>query len=378
MDSMARSLHILGHKVQILAFNTVKHYINPSSIAEEIRLDFNPKFVELDASIKPWQALLNLFGKGSYNIKRFDAQEMHVEVSRTLKDSSIDVVVLESLFMLPYISTIRKNSKARIIYRAHNIEHVIWERLAAECKNPLKAWYLSFLAKRLKTFEQFVLGQLDGIMAITEQDKAWFKKSGYNGSLISIPVGIDVAKYESTESGIAKNCLFHLGSMDWMPNAEGVQWFMEEVWPSLESSCPGLELYLAGKGMPNHFYRYASKRVHVTGFVDDSVDFMTSKQIMIVPLLSGSGMRIKIIEGMAAGRTIVSTSIGAEGVKAVNGSEILIADNAKAFVEVITKCYNDIHFCKQIGINSRIRAKESYGLDVVGVEIDHFLKSVIV
>ena len=158
-----------------------------------------------------------------------------------------------------------------------------------------------------------------------------------------------------------ENSLFHIGSMDWMPNQEGINWFLESVWPALHKEIPEVRLYLAGRKMPERLMKAQIEGVNVVGEVADSSYFIGSKQINIVPLLSGSGIRVKIIEAMSLGKTVVTTSIGAEGINYTDGKDILIANTPEEFIAQIRRCVADKEFCRQIGQNAYELIVKEYG-----------------
>ncbi len=254
---------------------------------------------------------------------------------------------------------------------AHNSEHIIWERLAKIASFPLKKWYLSFLAGRLKKYELEILGRIDAIVPITKIDSAVFKYSGYNGPLLTVPLGIDMKEYPLQDFNPSLS-LFHLGSMDWMPNQEAVRWFLLSCWPAIHKKFPALKLFLAGRGFPSELLAMQFPGVSMEGKVDDANTFMLNKQIMIVPLLSGSGMRVKIIQGLALGKTIISTSIGAEGIDVRDGENILIADKPAAFLEKIEFCLSDPERCRQIGLKGRKFVSENYSNQIIGENLLRF------
>jgi len=136
--------------------------------------------------------------------------------------------------------------------------------------------------------------------------------------------------------------LFHIGSLDWAPNQEGLIWFIERCWPKIHEQFPDLKFYIAGRNAPDWLVRrFHAPNIVFEGEVADAYQFMNSKSIMVVPLFSGSGMRIKIIEGMALGKPIVSTPIGTEGISTQSGKNILIADNEKEFVADVERLITD-------------------------------------
>ncbi len=372
MYNNAISLAASGADVKILSFNTKKHYVDPGSIPGWFRDKFNPSFIYLDATVKPIPALINIFSNDSYNISRFDALSFHEALEKLLQLYSFDVIQLESLFMTPYISTIRKYSKAAIVLRAHNVEHIIWKRLAASSSNPVKKWYLHMLSQRLQQYETTYINKLDGLVALTPEDKATFLKLGSKVPSFVSPIGIDTDKYNHTESLEGLRSIAHLGAMDWLPNIEGVDWFLDKVYPGLLKTGVEFSVHLAGKGMADYMFAKSDNHLHIYGKIEHINDFFTDKQIMIVPLLSGGGMRVKIIEGLAMGKTIITTTIGAEGIRYTNGENMIIADTPGDFVAAITRCLADPGYSRKLGRSARKLAEQEYENKVVGGRLVEF------
>jgi glycosyltransferase involved in cell wall biosynthesis len=142
--------------------------------------------------------------------------------------------------------------------------------------------------------------------------------------------------------------------MDWMPNIEGIWWFLEKCWPGVHHFFPDLKLKLAGRNMPAKMKHHHWPGVEVIGEVEDARSFISNHPVMIVPLLSGSGVRVKIIEAMALGRTIITTTTGAEGIRYTKGENILIADTPVDLFEQIKFCVKNPEACARIGANARV------------------------
>ncbi len=237
--------------------------------------------------------------------------------------------------------------------------------------------YLKLLAKRLKNYELAMLNKYDGIATITELDSVSYKNSGCISLIIHIPFGIDILKYKADSSAIEFPSVFHIGAMDWMPNSDGIKWILDNVWENVQVKHPNVKLYLAGRNMPEWMNQLNMKNVIVEGEVEDSHKFINSKSIMIVPLSSGGGMRVKIIEGMAFGKTIISTSIGAEGIEYENNKNIIIADNPTEFTKAISKCLNDRSFADSIGKNARLLVETKYDNQKICEKLVGFYKELI-
>lgn len=360
MLNMTKAFHKLGHKVTLLALNTNKHYFDVNKLPDDVKKMAEIKAVNINTDVTPGGAIASLIKGNSYNISRFYSNDFEKELIKTLQGQEFDVIQLEGLHISIYLDTIRKYSKAPVVMRAHNVEYVIWERLAQTEKNPVKKWYLGILAKRLKNYELKVMNKLDAIIPITENDADIFKKEGCKVPLFVSPTGLNLEDYPLQLNKTEWPSLFHLGALDWMPNQQAVKWFLDEIWPELYQKFPQLKFYLAGRHMPQWLSDLKQEGVVVVGEVESAVDFMNSKSIMVVPLQSGSGMRIKIIEGMALAKTIVSTSIGAEGIEYTNGHDIIIANDKSSFIKHISYCLENRAYAEQTGINARHLIEEKY------------------
>ncbi|NOU48640.1 MAG: glycosyltransferase [Bacteroidales bacterium] len=359
MNSIIQGLLNAGHQVKILAVNSDKYKVKQKDIPTEYQNKTGIELIHINLSVNPLHAFLNLFTNTSYHVQRFISKQFDEHLTHILQHETFDVVQFETVFMAPYISTVQKYSKAKLILRAHNIEHLIWERLAASEANPLKKWYLQHLSRTLKEYELQILDKFDGIAAITPADAGFFKKNTSKPT-IDIPFGIDSAKYKPCNLIGDFPSLFHLGSMNWIPNEEGIKWFLEKVWPIVNERHPTLKLYLAGRFMPEWLLKIQRRNVEVVGEVDDAQQFICSKSIAIVPLLSGSGIRIKIIEAMALGKAVVSTSIGAEGISVKSGTDLLLADDPIDFASAIDSLVNNQKLTSELGANARLRIEENY------------------
>lgn len=357
MNNITQGLLQAGHKVKILTIYTHKHDFMPEIMSEEYLNETGIEGVYVDTKISVVDAFSSFVTSDSYNLYRFFSTDYDIKLTRTLRSGSYDIIHLESLFMTPYIGTIRRFSKAPIVLRAHNLEFVIWEKIAKGTSNIFKKAYLTYLSRKLKAVELKTMNEVSGVAAISEEDKKRFEMLGISSPITNIPFGIDYTAYQHCKIGEAEVALFHLGAMDWSPNIEGLQWFLNEVWPKVHDRFPNLKLYLAGRSMPKEFHALDIPMVEVVGEVEDAKAFMCSKAVMIVPLLSAGGVRVKIIEGMALGKAIVSTSIGAEGAEAIDNENILIADSPGEWIKAIERLMHEKGLIERLGEGGRLHTR---------------------
>ncbi len=376
MNNMIEGLIHAGQQVKVLALNTNKYSVDLNTIPEDYRRNTGIELSYIDLSVKPLPAFLNLFTTHSYHVERFKSKDFEKKLIAVLKKSDFDIIQIELVYMSPYIDTIRKYSNAKIFLRAHNIEHLIWMRLSETERNPLKRLYLRHLAETLKVYEYHILDHYDGIIPITKKDAEFFE-SITRTPVFPVSFGIKMGEAIDEHPEKAENALFHIGAMNWMPNDEGIRWFLDKVWPSLHQKLPGIQLYLAGRNMPGWLTQLRLDNVSVVGEVPDAGEFIRSKSISIAPLLSGSGIRVKIIESMSHAKAVVSTTIGAEGINYTNKKNIMIADTPEEFVDAITWLYNNPRQAEEMGRNARELVRQDHDIEKIIVQLLGFYREIL-
>lgn len=361
-----RGLVNLGHEVSLVSLNAKAHRHDNAFEDDDLIGRINYRSYDIDASISLFDGFLNMFSKNSYNIERYYDENFEKLLVRTVRNTNYDIIQFEGLFVAPYVDSVRKNCKSKLVYRAHNIEHQIWERLAQQKSDPFKKYYLKLMARRIKKYEIQQINKFDAIAVFTGQDKSTMMLYGATIPVEIVPVGIDLGHYHPDFSKTEFPSLFFLGSLDWMPNREGIEWFLQTFHNSLANDELRVRFYVAGNDIPEEFDDYeVLGKIFIQGEVDNGLEFVNSKSIMIVPLLSGGGMRVKIVEGMAMQKCIISTSLGAEGINYKNGVNILIANTRNEFFKAIRRCVADEDYCKAVGMNARKLIEEQHDVNKV-------------
>ncbi len=328
-----KGLQQAGANITIASINTKKHYTNIENISPSIfdnKIYYSKTIDTTPTSI----GFLKSWIKGSsYNIDRFYNKEFEQQLIKILKETSFDIIQLEGMFLYPYIKAIRKNTKAKIVLRSHNIEHRILDRNLTLTKAGLKKVLWRMLQKRMQKTEKLILKEVDAIVPISEIDALWYRENRFLKPLHVTMTGFDKPEQVSHQFN-EKLQLYYLGSMDWLPNVEGVKWFIKNVWVELLKEKLPLNLYLPLFTNSEKWFSDIRDIIWVEKVEDVNV-FISGKDILVVPLFSGSGIRIKIPEAMNHGRVVISTSIGAEGLGLNSGQEFLLADDATTFIKLI-------------------------------------------
>lgn len=340
VQMMSLGLSHAGADLHLLALNTIKHYYDdkegtPEELAHYSRI----QTVYIDNRIRWTAAFQNWLSKASYHISRYHTSEVSHQISTMLRSEAYDMIQLEGLHLLSYVPLIRRHTDAKIIYRAHNVEFTIWQRILEHMGISLKRYYLAEQVKRLRQFEITSIGEVDAILAVSKEDAAFFKRHT-NQPIKVVPIGVN--HLNGSKSRMTSNehptRMGFIGSLDWMPNREGLNWYMENVHVDVAKNQKLYELSIAGRKSDYYQHEFVHyPKLNWMGEVPDAEVFWGAVDILIVPLLAGSGTRVKIIEALARGKYVITTAIGVEGINYEGLSQITIANTAKEWQEAIVK-----------------------------------------
>lgn len=373
MRVLALSLRRAGAEVRTLCLNPRKHHIDPATLPEEAR-ELRLETFDADTSITIAGALKSLLTGTSYNVDRFFSRPLEQRIGEVLREERPDIVLLESLFMVPYLPALRRATSAPVVLRSLNIEHQIWEGLARGEHRPGRRLYLGHLARRLRRYEVSTLNDVDAIVSVASEDAESYRRLGAAIPIQVAPVGLDAAEYPDRSGRGEPLTLTFLGSLDWRPNLEAVDWFLGSVWPLVRQDIPKARLLLGGSNpSPSLADRLRHDGVLFLGRVPDAREFLASGTAMVVPLLSGGGMRVKILEAMALGVPVVSTRLGATGIGARDGEELLLADGADRFTRACVSLLLDRDRAVEIGRAGRRRVLEAFDANGIGRHVLEFL-----
>lgn len=368
MLETVRSLLERGHHVDVIALNTRKHHADPAvmkGVCSSITA------VDVDTSIRPlrmaWTLISSAFPSefgipvgGSYWLTRFASIAVLENVEEHLRvHDPYDVIVCESLFTACYGEALRRRGTLAahipIVLHAHNVEGRIQERLSHDRRRSMIERFIRRrLAQQTLRYEHNVLSWCDAVLPLSDVDRAMFEDMQPTVQAITVAPGVQ-EHHVSTER--EPNTLWFLGSLDWTPNVDGLHWFMGHVWPLIQARVPRAVMHIAGRATPSDVTAYHDGRcVVVHGEIDDPVVYRARYEVGIVPLLSGSGVRIKIIEALMDGAAIVTTSVGCEGLPLKTNEHVIIADDPKAFADA----------CLELLMNTTMRESlRDHGADVM-------------
>ncbi len=338
MNSMIEGYHRSGWKVYLLSMNTSRHPLSSDTLSGLYQQIHAFEWMNINNDIKKVSVIKNyLFSKEAEHVERFFRKEFEDKIVEVLQDFKPDVIQVESIFLSTYLPAIKANSDAVKVLRMHNIEYHIWHSLTAKTTNSLKKSYYQSLTERLKTFERESWKKYDLILTITERDAFHVRRLEKVMDMIVAPFSLELNNIPA-RSANERWVGYHIGAMDWIPNRDGMRWFIDEVWPKIHSAIPKFEFYFAGRKMPAEFQELDAPGVFCMNEVESAADFIGDKKILIVPISSAGGIRIKILEAMAAGKVVISSPEGIKGIEVKSGDHYLVARKPEDYVRAIKWC----------------------------------------
>lgn len=358
MACMAVGLRGAGHEVRVLAAATPKH---PGGGPPPAGVDVES--VPVDTSVRPLRLLASLPSRTPYATARFTSAPLDARLDVLLAAERWDVVQLEGLGVYPLAARIRARSRAKLVVRAHNVEHALLAERASRAANPLAAAFLRLEARRVERLERETWGLAHGVAAIAPEVAAACA-AAVRVPVAIVPVGLAVPDAPPPPGDAS--CALHLAAMDWWPNREGLDWLLAEAWPRVRRERPTARLKLAGRGMADFARGRSWPGVDVEGEVPDSTAFLRSAQVVVVPVLSGSGVRVKVIEAMALGRAVVATPRAVEGLGGIEpGRHLLLGAGADGLAEALLRALGDPGLAARIGGEAWSFARGSFSAPAV-------------
>jgi polysaccharide biosynthesis protein PslH len=337
--------------------------------------------VEVSSTVQPKRGpvfylrlLANLLSPLPYIVTSHRSRLYQDAVTAAFMRFEPDLVLCE---WTPYTIYARGLPSVKKMVSAHNVEADIWQRYHENETDSLRRWYIGKQWKKVERFERDALKWVDGAVAVSDPDLAQLTLQSPTLPMAVIPNGVDLDYFRPLPQPISRQHLVFTGSMDWRPNQDAARYFIRQILPLLQRVRPELECTFVGRSPPPDVLALTRIRgVHVTGTVDDVRPYVERAAVYVVPLRIGGGSRLKILEALAMGRAVVSTTVGAEGLNVVSGRDILIADGPEAFTDAVLRLLDEPSRCRKLGEEGRKLVEEQYGWDALAQRLGHFIRDI--
>ncbi len=274
-----------------------------------------------------------------YAVSRFASPLVKARINTLLETGSFDVVIadfLDAAINLPNAMAI-----PAVLFQ-HNVESEIWRRHADTETNPAKRLMYQFEFKKMLRYEQTIIRKFQHVIAVSGHDRDLMQPWTRNSFITVVPTGVDVRQYQPTsDHRDPAPIVMFVGAMDWEPNIDAVEFFSSEIWNFVVAAIPNARFRIVGRNPDRRVRKLASNSIEITGRVESVADYLHKAAVVVVPLRIGGGTRLKIYEAMAAGKAVVSTTVGAEGLNISPGRDIAIADDPRDFSDAIASLLKD-------------------------------------
>jgi len=360
--------------VRLFAPNASRNHIPVHTLPERFTQRYRIRTFDLNTALVPSAMAANwLCSNEPYHSIRFMHATVGRELRQLLSEESYDIIQFEGPFLGGWLPLIREHSDAAIVFRAHNIEYEIWSELATRTKNPLKKAYLMSQSGRLAAFELRLAQSVDGILAISRATAQYFEPRTTKPIEVLGSVALARPKADPIPRERLKHLSF-LGSLDWQPNIEAVDYLLESWWPVLRQKYPDMQLHIAGKNFPEALMRKKIGGVLMHGEVSDATTFLLAHPVVVVPLLSGSGIRIKILEALALGLPVISTAKGVQGLDVLADVHYLRAENAEECAHQCRRLREHPQLAQQLGEEGQHFISTHYGAQDLTHKLSNFYR----
>lgn len=363
--SILTGLAAEGHETTLLSFTSDKDSVVELPALKEIckRVEIVPLALRsLSASGDYFVRLRAVLEGASYAAQRFASPAMQKLISKYLVEEAPEAIICDTVFSTVNLPV----AEVPIFINNHNVEHLIVERYAEFERNPFVRIYAGMEARRMRKWEKGVCERASVCMVCSENDRQLLAALAPGTQVAIVPNVVDTDRYSATPAA-ASNIVLFQGGMDWFPNRDGLQYFLTEIFPLIRHKLPDAEFIAAGRNpSPELVARFSViPGVTFTGTVPDIRPYLEQAGVCVVPLRVGGGTRLKILEAAAAGKAIVSTRLGAEGLEFAEGQDIVLADDPRSFAEQVIGLLENPVRRKTMGEAANRRVRERYSYDTL-------------
>jgi glycosyltransferase involved in cell wall biosynthesis len=300
--------------------------------------------------------LKSLLSPYSYERLVYHRPALQAALDQLVQRRRYDIINVEFSLMAGY----RLPRTVRLVLDEHNIEYDILYRTQKVERQPVRKLYSYINYLKLRREERAAWRRFDGCVFTSARDEDVVRRDYPRIPTAVVPNAVDADAFRPAQLPREPMTLLFFGAMDYYPNTDGILYFLREIMPRLKPRFPSLRLHIVGQAPPEAVRSWASDDVIVTGFVDDVRPYLERASVVIVPLRIGGGTRLKIVEAMAMGKAIVSTTLGAEGIDVTDGENVLLADASDAFAAQVGRLLDDPRLVQRLGSAARQLVETRY------------------
>lgn len=332
---------------------------------KEVRTVARP--AQLTGVRKRWSQVRSLLGRESATTGAFYSAAMQETIDSVVAGQSFDLIQMENhplgVFRVSCPGAVR-------VMDAQNVEHDNVRRMAAASRSPIRRAFYRREARKLFLEEKEVYEKQDAIFVTSSRDRSLMDAEFPGVPKYVIPNGVDTSFFHPSDATPAPHTIVFTGAMNYFPNADGMIWFLREIFPLVKRRVSGARVQIVGGGPPRQLTALASEDVDITGYVEDVRPYVRGAGVYAVPLRMGGGTRLKVLEAMAMERPVVTTTVGCEGINVIDRTSVLVADAPDRFAEAVIDLMSNAALRQKLVANGRDLVRSEYEWSVVGARLN--------
>lgn len=319
---------------------------------------------------------INMFTAQPYTMTKFYSHELAQHVAESAHNDGIDIVHIDHLHMAQYVGALPQSMPA--VLREHNVESTIMRRFAEKSVHPMIRLYAGIQSRRLHQYEAQIAAQFDRCLAVTEVDAHTLREMMPEAGVDVVPDGVDMEWFDPTLLHIPAEShrIVTTGDYGWAPTADGLMYFVRDIFPRLRAEIPDLTLSVVGRNPPESLKRMG-EGIEVLGRVEDVRTEILRGAVFVSPTRIGSGIRLKILEAMALRRPVVATAVGCEGIEAETEEHLLVADDPEAFAQAVKRLLSDEDLRRKITTNAARLIEEKYAWESLAQQMSDTYEDIV-
>jgi glycosyltransferase involved in cell wall biosynthesis len=368
--NITKHLALRGHFIIMLA-------LDKKNKTKELQNYCHLEVVGKNTKNNPAGMFFNLFTTTPYTISKYHSSNAERIIDNIIRREKIDIIHVDHLHMAGYGEYTKNKWSVPAVLREHNVETIIWERFYPLQNNLLKKAYAFLQYKKIKAYEKRMCRIFDRVFVITEDDFKRIKRFDPSIRATVITAGVDTSYFYPQSVKEESKSIAFVGSMGWIANIDGIQWFVKQIFPLIQRRSPGVKLRIIGNNPANEVVRLRSPDIDIIPNVLDIREYISKAEVVIVPLRIGGGMRLKILEALAMKKAVVSTSIGCEGINVELGREILVADDEETFAGHILRLFEDRDYREKLALQGYQKVLSKYSWEKIAKSLEDEYERVI-
>jgi sugar transferase (PEP-CTERM/EpsH1 system associated) len=347
------------HEVSLLCF-----LFKPSDREQYGALEpFCRRIVGIDLMRPKWRTVANatrsLVTPDPFIIREYWRPEMARALEQFVEEERIDVVHSHFLHMSQYVGSKRH---AAFVHDAHNLEHVLWQRMERTTGNPLKKIFIRSQYNKFVRLQQDVARASEKCVVLSDEDRAEYRRICPEADVMTVPNGADVEYWTPHDNNhdAEPASILYFGNLSWPPQADAAVYFHDKILPLVRRNVPDVKFYIAGQNPPATVKALAGERVIVTGFVPDMREYVARAAVVVMPLRAGAGTKHRVFQALCMKKPVVCTAVAAEGIALTDGETALLADDPETFAKATVSLLQDAALRQRLGERGRQLVLDHY------------------